>query len=358
VPLTAPSTIGELTPAWLEAALRERFPGVLIRDLAASQPLYGTATKIRLTIDYQHAPEGAPSSLIVKGGFAAHREAMAYLYAHETRFYREIQPELGINTPCCYATIDDFSGHQHILLLEDLDLSHAKFCRVQHPLTYTQAQGFLGILARLHARTWNRGMTAPGGTLQDLKIWEALPAPDHGGAYAHGQLVPETWTQYMRLPRCLAVPRIFHDRTRMQAGLEALNLLCLKEPRCLLHADFHLGNLYFDAAGQPGVLDWQSYSRGHWSHDVTYFMVSALDPADRRRWDAALVSYYLQKLHDEGVAAPPTLDEAMQAFRLQIIDGLFYWMMNPPEWQSEENNCSVAPRFAHAALDHESFDAF
>ena len=30
-------------------------------------------------------------------------------------------------------------------------------------------------------------------------------------------------------------------------------------------------NLYFDAAGAAGVLDWQSMRQGPWAHDLTYF---------------------------------------------------------------------------------------
>jgi hypothetical protein len=355
---TAPIEIAGLTADWLESVLQPRFPGLRVTSVARADPLYGTATKIRLRAEYANAPPGLPEALVVKGGFAAHREAMSFLYALETRFYREIQPLVGVNTPSCLATIDDFAGRQHIAVLEDLTARAVRFCRVETPLDRDQAQGFLDILARLHARTWNAPALKPGGAYADLRIWEPLPDRGKEGAYAHGQLEPEVWDRIMRLPRCLAVPRLFHDRERMRAGLEALNRLCHERPRCLLHADFHLGNLYFDHDDRPGVLDWQSYSRGHWSHDVTYFLVSALDPVDRRRWDAALVDYYLGRLKAEGVNDPPSLDQAMADFRLQIVDGLFYWMVNPPEWQSEANNCAVAPRFALAALDHGTFDAF
>ena len=357
-PDRAPTSPEEVTAGWLQAALQPAFPGVSVDRLACAEPLYGTATKLRLEADYSGVSAPPPRALVIKGGFAAHREAMSYLYARETRFYRDIQPYLGVNTPACLATVDDAKGRQHIAILEDLTARAVRFCRVETPLSVEAARGFLDILARMHARTWDTAALRPGGALADLPLWEALPSADQGGAYAQGQLGPEVWARYMRLPRCLAVPRMFHDRARMREGLEALNALCRQPPHCLLHADFHLGNLYFDADGRPGVLDWQSYSRGHWSHDVTYFLVSALDPVDRRRAEALLMQHYLDRLGAEGVARPPGLEEAMAAFRLQVLDGLFYWMVNPPEWQSEENNCSVTPRFALAALDHATYDAF
>lgn len=352
-----PLAIEEVNASWLTQVIAAQYPGVVVERVVMAEAVWGTATKLRVAVDYNAAGKLAslPSSLIVKGGFAAHRQRMSYLYAHEVRFYRDLQGNLGVNTPRCLAAVDDFVSSQHIVLLEDLNVAGATFCRVETPLDFAQTQGFLNVLARLHATYWNSKLFETGGKLADLRPWEALPDGDLG-EYAQGQLVQETWAHYMRLPRCLAVSKTFHDLERMRAVLELLNEFGRQEPHCLLHADFHLGNLYFDGDSQPGVLDWQSYTRGHWSHDVTYFMVSALDMADRRKWEEPLMRFYLSRLQDYGVASPPSFEAAMAAFRIQIADGLFYWMVNPPEWQSEENNCAVAPRFALAALDHRTFD--
>jgi hypothetical protein len=35
--------------------------------------------------------------------------------------------------------------------------------------------------------------------------------------------------------------------------------------------------------------------------------------------------------------------------------GLYYWLVNPVEFQAEINNCAVAPRFAQAAIDLGTF---
>ena len=67
-------------------------------------------------------------------------------------------------------------------------------------------------------------------------------------------------------------------------------------------------------------------------------------------------SYYLERLAANGVSNPPDFESAWQAFRRQIIDGLYFWLVNPVELQAEVNNCAVAPRFAMAALDHDTFE--
>ena len=52
------------------------------------------------------------------------------------------------------------------------------------------------------------------------------------------------------------------------------------------------------------------------------------------------------------MADAPDEATAWAAIRAHIVYGLFYWTVNPVEWQAEENNSSVAPRFAWAAVDH------
>ena len=57
---------------------------------------------------------------------------------------------------------------------------------------------------------------------------------------------------------------------------------------CLVHGDSHLGNLFFEADGTPGYLDWQSPMRGVWALDVGYFMGTGMTIEDRRHSEADL----------------------------------------------------------------------
>lgn len=350
--LPLPVTPEDVTPEWLTAALSQAYPGIQVLEAKLDESLWGTATKLRLQLRYNAAGQqaGLPASVVVKGGFAAHREMMAYIYAKEVRFYREILPQLSINAPRCLFAGDDHERHQHLVILEDLSQRRVHFCHVQHPLNFAQAAAYLDIIARYTARWWSSPVLDQMG----LAVWDPLPDGEEG-TYQWGQLKPEVWQHYVHLPRGAALPRCLHDRDQMQRALLELKAFDREGPMCFLHGDFHLGNLYHDADGAPAVLDWQSYCKGPWSHDVTYFMVSALDIADRRRWDRALLSYYLERLSAYGVA-PPAFDVAWDAFRRQIVDGLYFWLVNPVEWQAEVNNCAVAPRFAAAAIDHDTLE--
>jgi len=355
--ISLPLRVDEIDADWLTQALRERYPGVAVLSAERGETLQGTATKIRLHLTYDAAGTRAnlPSRLIAKGGFSAHRELMYSIYEIEARFYCDIAPHLNLRTPQCFYAGWDGARKQGVVLLEDLDARGARCCRVQEPLTYPQAAALLAMQVEYHARWWNDSRTfAPGGDFDWVKPLDPLPEGE-AGAYQRGQLRPEVYAACMSLPRGVAVSRAFHDRDRMERALEQLRAIDRRSPFCLLHADCHLGNLYFDAEGRPGLLDWQSVRTGPCMHDFTYFLVSSLDMLDRRKWERALLSHYLEALQATGIAAP-TFDEAWEAYRAQILYGLYYWLVNPIEFQAELNNCAVAPRFAHAALDHGTFE--
>ncbi len=346
----------DLDAAALTELIAPRFPGAEALSVEVGDLNEGTATKARLRVKWNAAGEkaGLTPSIIIKGGMLKHAEMMEHIYRNEVRYFGEMRDVLGVNSPRPFAAVSDDQARRHYVVMEDLDLRDVRFCRVVDPISAAQTRQFLDVLARMHARTWDSPEFDVGGVFDGLKLWHSVaPMPD--GAYAWGQLKAETWRHYMQLPRAQAVSRLFHDRDWMERALMKLNELCEAAPFCFLHADFHLGNLYFDADGAPGVLDWQSFSKGVWSHDVTYFMCSALDMAERRRHDRDLLRYYLERLNAEGVSNPPDFNNAYDAFRLQIVDGLFYWMVNPVEWQVEENNAAVAARFAAAALDHDLY---
>lgn len=259
---TLPLHVEDITPAWLSAALASRAPGVEVTAMAIDESLSGTATKVLVSLEYNATGRaaGLPRTLCVKGGFAAHREMMAYIYAIEARFYREIAPDLGIDVPRCFFAASDAANAQSIVILEDLRARPVTFCRVQTPLNYAQAATNLDSQARLHARWWRHpDLTDPDrlGWISDLD-----PMPDGPeGSYQRGQLEPAVWAACMALPRAAAVPRFIHDREQMAAAMQTLRRVDRRGPMCLLHSDPHLGNMYFGADGAAGFLDWQSVRR-------------------------------------------------------------------------------------------------
>lgn len=347
----------EVTADWLTDALRVRYPGVKVTSLAAAPALQGTASKIRVqaTLDAAGRAAGLPPTMVVKGGFSAHRELMYREYMLEARFYAEVAPRLPtIRVPHCFFAGWDDDQRQAIVVLEDLDARGARFCRVQQPLTYAQAASQLELQATYHAQWWMSSAFDAGGELAWVEALDPLPE-GVAGTYQRGQLKPDVYAHYMQLPRGLAVSRAFHDRDRMERAMERLRVVDRSGPYCFLHVDPHLGNLYIDADGAAGLLDWQAPRKGPWVHDFAYFLISSLDMLDRREWERPLLTHYLSELGARGVKVPE-FESAWHSYRQQAVYGLYYWLVNPVEFQLEVNNCAVAPRFAFAAIDHGTFD--
>ena len=139
-----PTEVEQLTPEWVTEALQDRHPGARVRNVRPAKAMHGTASKVRLHLDYDPAGRnaGLPPTLIVKGGFSAHRELMYREYMLEARFYADIAPGLeGVRVPKCH-----FAGHDEALLgfvrmLRDVAEARGQGVRV---LRVTQGENSVG----------------------------------------------------------------------------------------------------------------------------------------------------------------------------------------------------------------------
>lgn len=342
-----PLTPDEVSAAWLQQALRFRFPGVVLRDAAVQDVMLGTSTKIRVRLDYEPgADAGLPQTMIVKGGFEPHSVHMKEMYLNEIRAYRDVLPFIDMHAPACYYAGSDPDSHQSIVIMEDLKPKGAVFLSAVQPQTVAQVARRLEAMARYHAQTWNSPEFAPGGR------WDFIGGRHEGWSvvYQNRYLEPEVWQHYMGLPRAAAVSRTLHDGDWMRAALQALGEWHQRYPVCLLHGDTHLGNLYEEADGTPGFFDMQ-VARAPWFMEVTYHMVAALDLADRPQHEEALLRHYLQALRSHGVDAP-SWDDAWACYRREIVYGLFIFLINETRFQTEAINTAYTARFGAAALQH------
>ncbi len=124
------------------------------------------------------------------------------------------------------------------------------------------------------------------------------------------------------------------------------------EPRCLLHGDAHVGNLYLDASGHPCLVDWQLVQRGPWYLDVGYHIGCILSTEERRRSEWDLLAHYLDRLRAEGADAP-TWDDARHLVRLGLVYGFFLWAITlkvaPPI------TTTMLGRLGSAVADHDAY---
>jgi hypothetical protein len=347
--LPLPITAESLTSAWLTAALNDRYPGVEVTASRVVDVICGTSTKIRMALEYNAVGQaaGLPPTLMVKGGFEEHSPRMAFMYEVEMRYYRDLVPVLAYNVPKCYFTSKDPDSHQAIVIMEDLDAKGVTFCRAERPLNYAQVSGFLDGLAQLHAQWWDHPDLRDDGKYG----WVQHTFSPDAWNYANHYLVPETWATLMTQPRGAAVSQRLHDRDWMLRALRHIEAMHRDSPHTFVHGDTHLGNLYLEADGKPGFIDAQMH-REVWYQDVTYHLIGALDPVDRRAWEKPLLAYYLERLKAYGVARPPSFDEAWELYKREITYGLFIFMQNENWSLKEATNTVMAMRFGVAAIDH------
>lgn len=352
-----PTSLEEITPAWLTAALQQTLPGVRVGDVTVTHREQGTSTRALLAVDYlQRAGHAdAPARLWIKGNFVPERELMSgeVIYRDEARFYRDVQGQLQLNTPRCYFADFDDTG-QGVLLLEDLCQRGVRFGRGPEPFSRGEAERMVEMLALLHARWWQ------SPALDGEFAWANEPIPADS-PYIAWVRTAEEWRKRCGQIHALGLPRRLLRHELIVPALDRLQLIDRGEPRCVLHGDAHLGNLYVDMQGEPGLLDWQCVRRGHWAHDVNYCLVSILDIEDRRAWERDLLQRYLDALQRQFAVLgsgqrAPSPDEAWLAYRQQNVYGLFFWITNTEEQQPRANNLALTLRFAMAALDHQTLE--
>ena len=85
--------------------------------------------------------------------------------------------------------------------------------------------------------------------------------------------------------------------------------------------------------------------------EVSYHISAALDVADRKRSEGALVQHYLDELAGNGVDVP-TFDEAMRQYGILLLYGYFIWMTTESHYQTESVNTANAARVSAAMTDH------
>jgi len=337
--LEIPASIEDVTPAWLDKALSTTTPGLEIDSAQVVDVVHGACTKVRIGVRANR--NDFPSTVMMKIGFEPHSEAMMLMHRREHHAYHDLAPTLEVNTPrCFYSAVDD--AGRALVILEDLCLRDVRFQSLQAPLSFDVASRFLEGLARIHARWWGE----PG--LEERFPWtrNAQVGDDH---YLDILRSTERFNRYVFSPRGAATPRRLLDGPLLLRAYAAMQAYFRDLPDTVGHGDMHLGNLYTDADGTPGYLDWQPYV-GPWSIDVSYFMIAGLDVLDRRRWEGALLQHYLTCLAGLGVKAP-TFDDAWAAYRRSVIWGLAVWMLNSSQFQTESNNTAAATRFAMATVD-------
>jgi hypothetical protein len=348
-----------LTPELLTRVLSERNPGVEVVDLRVVEEAHcdtgsaSTAARAVLELDFAAGRDaGLPARVVLKT-ILVRRGAPGSLYRNEVRFYRDLRPELAIETPRCFASAFDERSDSFGVVMEDLRLRDARFPDAIGAMSRAQSENALEQLAALHARYW----CSPRFGEELAWLWTPVSGGFHeflagaGAAFIEHLISQSDYKQglFDRLGRR------FEDVWDHLWKTQALHA---SEPTTLLHGDSHFGNTYLLPGDRVGLLDWQLMGRGRWSLDVSYLLATALDIESRRSLERELLAHYLERLRAGGVADPPDPDAAWLAYRQSAIWGFVLgWLICPTRNYGEEILRANLDRLTAALEDLDTFAA-
>jgi hypothetical protein len=313
--------------------------------------LVGISIRFELTYD---APEpDAPASVV--GKFPATDETSRQsgsgmrLYLRETGFYRHIAPTVQIRTPRVLANQFDPETHDFLLLFEDLAPARAGDQLVG--CDAADAHTAMLEIAALHGPRW------ADPTLDDLP-YLGLP---HAETAHIAQLVAPVAELFRDRFSAALEPDIMRATMRLVPLAQAL-MFDKPKQRTVLHGDFRLDNVLFDAkagAWKLATVDWQTTSRGVGTQDASYFLGAALRVEERASHEKDLLRAYHETLQTFGVATYPW-DQCWHDYRKHSLNGLFMAMFSAISvartGRGDDMFLTMARRHATQALELGAFD--
>lgn len=273
------------------------------------------------------------------------------MYAVESRFYRDIRPQLPIEAPRVFGAHYDARTRHFAVLMEDLTLRGAHFPNALESQSLDTVRSTLRTMAQMHARYWN------DPTLDTALDW--VPTRFEGGMYPvfngigydliRYQVEQHPFKQQILAPLGRSVRELWDAMWQTQQRL-------MTGPRTLLHGDTHVGNTYVLPDGSGGLLDFQLLVKGHPMIDVTYYLMTALDIDSRRQHERELIQHYLDTLKSLGVDAP-TAAQAWIDHRVAALWGLVIgWLITPPVNYGETITTANLERLTQAVIDLDVFE--
>ncbi len=302
-----------ISPEWLTQMLGQRWPGVVVHGVEVVEILATQATKVRLKLAVEGGGAYVPTAICIKG-VLTDTGALPSASIVETLFYREAATLLPMRVPdCIYASLnaDNCRG---VIVMRDVIAAAGTFCTALDPFTPDQALDGLNQLVLLH-------VASPPGSVAFGFPW----AHSFLDRISKQPIIPQGALQaLLDGPRGEKLNLAVRDAGRLQKRLEALAADVRTGPLCLVHGDAHAGNVYRDAEGALGLVDWQILQKGNWAMDVAYHLAAVLTPDVRRHNERALLAEYCARAKALGgpdIAA----DEAWRSYRVAMVYGYYLW---------------------------------
>lgn len=300
-----------LDPRWLSAALAGISGGRAVAAVDVVEVLRTMATKVRFTLRF--ARDDSVHAFCLKSFLDVENPAASggATTVLEADFYQQVAPHVAVRVPSLVAAVIDRAAPLGLIIMRDLIAEGARFCTALEAFSADEAAASLEQIAELHA----------GKALLAEHDWIQARA----GQLARSGFMPVDVLQgLLDGPRGRNLTPGVRDARRLIDGLIALADRDEGREQFLVHGDSHAGNIFRDAQGRPGLIDWQLLQRGGWALDVAYH-VNAVLPVDvAAAEERRLLAHYLGVMRGKGFAMPDD-ETAWAQYREAAIYGYFLW---------------------------------
>lgn len=358
-----PPSPDAFTVQWLTAALCRDVPGARVVDFEVSGGSDGTSSRRALKIHYDAAGQeaGLPVHLFTKSAASLQSRLMLVLgqvTESETIFYRDVRPQLDrLRSPRAFHAASDERRARSIVLMEDLAAEGWAFPDpMQETISRRDAEDMIDQMAYYHAAFWQDPQlsTGPISRLPTTHVFQQRL--NDVGLERRARVGIERGREQMPA-------RLYARKDELLPAVMRSLELNSRGALTVLHQDVHQGNWLRDPDGRMGLYDWQAVAKGEWALDVSYAMSVNLTIEDRRAWERELIERYLERLGEEGVASPPSFDDAWLRYRQQPFHVVVFAAFTigagrmQPDMQPMDYMLRCWERICAFVDDHESLDA-
>ena len=335
VPTRGPSKSADVTADWLTENLGVR--GAVAHSVTPLDGTTGTTDRRRVMVEWNDAGKeaGLPANLFIKSSpLSAKNRVMVGaldMAVNEVHFYNEAAASLkGVVPKAWFARAG--IGARFLIVLQDIvadggrPYALADRCEIDH------ARGVVDAFADLHSQFWDSPRFA--SELTWARTWSRRP-----GYAMLKQFYSRGRAGALKLGRPEVTPGVRAVSTALDDHADAYYREFETGPLTLLHGDSHLGNTFSTGDGRSGLLDWQVVWQGPGLREVSYWMITGLEPQMRRAYERELLERYLGGLRAGGVTDVPLYSKAFDRYRLFAAEAWDATAMtiNWPGLQAEEN---------------------
>ncbi|MCH7789587.1 MAG: aminoglycoside phosphotransferase family protein [Acidobacteria bacterium] len=260
-------------------------------------------------------------------------------YRKEVNFYLHLAEAVQTRVPQCHHAEMSEDAQQFVLVLQDMAPA-------------TQGDQIAGAdaaqinaaaieMARLHRPTWGGQCAADLSWLEDYD-------PGQLGFFmpiAHEQFIENLGDRLSSEHR--EVLSIFTEHAVEWTGSMPSN-------QAVVHGDFRLDNLLFDADGSVTVVDWQTLTIGAAGCDLAYLLGNSVTTDLRRAIEADVIDRYIEELSIDGYSAADCREDLRYgAFQGPMITMLGAFAATQTE-RGDDMFVAMAERSCAQIVDYDS----